>query len=461
MKKIIFGTLLLLLPFFGFAGIVNVGIGSGNLVIDGNVNSSLNSATINILGGTYTTITIQNISNSLIQNNGTVNITASAPGIYAWSISNLTNTTIQGNGTNGVRFGFVTHDIPFRAMQFTGTINGFLMKYCKFQKCLDGYSIVLTNSVTWNGTSATAWNGISFKYCRFDSCGRIHQYNGINVSGNNFIGVIKNFELFADTFTNSTPGFTVWLNGVDGFNIHGCKWQHINQDRTNLSTAYNDNGMVFALGWGSFYNNYSYDVQGYQVRCWTVSFGITVKQCLFYNNIAINHRKYSLVEVQWPPSYPVFASMTSNTYTNNYIFHNTIDSAGNGAKAGVLDGITNGLASPPGTFESNLAVIYGTGGNTYLYNNVAINVVNQTGAYNGITLADKVYNVETPYQFSDRGGNKVYLTKTAAGFNNNLSLITGSPLKAAGIHISGFPNPPDFKGQPRSNTTPSIGAIEQ
>ncbi|MGC4234290.1 MAG: hypothetical protein QM594_15030, partial [Niabella sp.] len=117
--------------------IINVGTGSGDLTIDGNnfiVNGTkrilTNGNIIKIKGGSYSSITIKNISvpengeRVVFINDGMIQF----DGNKHLRLSNLNNVTVSGAGNSGNERGFAFTNSSYRAIFLEGTLNNFTLQ---------------------------------------------------------------------------------------------------------------------------------------------------------------------------------------------------------------------------------------------------------------------------------------------------------------------------------------------
>lgn len=411
-------------PFTAKEDSILVGNGSGSILIDGTTTQINTNNIIIIRGGTYSSITIQNIhgADSLpirIVNKGLVNLMGAFNDVH---LNNCSNVILSGNGTPGIQKGFFIHDNSFRGLTIQGKVRNVTVQNIAFKNIGD-YSIYAFNSMPYAGNDSSIYINLKILNCSFDYSGGI-TFGG-DVSNGNITGLSRNIEMAHDSITNSNWGTVVFSGACDGYNIHDNYFNNINLNLTNHNSAF------LMVGNGSFYRNYIGTHQGMALRAWTLSFSnYTPKSVLIYNNINLNSLKYSSFEVQ---SFSNYMIPGKTTYSNAYIFHNT-----------------SGNLNSNHDWFSNIVDIYDlVGGTVRLDNNLGFNFypVPGTGIF---------YNLSPPLESS---GNLYYNTSSDAGFDpNKLLLNPNSPIKLAGVPDS--VQVTDFYNRPRNPTSPTVGAIE-
>lgn len=439
-------TFILLLPFVTSAGtIYNVGTGSGNLTIDGNVTKYLSGSLIVIIPGSYGTINIQNLTNVNIENgNGAVimnggNVKA---GYYnGINFTNCSNDTITRNPAiaSTVPYGFICQDNGYRPTTISGTNKNMVFEYMSYVNIGD-YNIHITAPAltTWKGTSSTLQDSaLKFFYCNFDSS----QGEPFNVDGaitaTGVTGLQKGFEVGYCTFTNCNSGDLCYAGAVDQYKMHDNTFSNIN------ATNNNDNGLFHMVGNGSFYRNYTSNYQGHLIRMWTLSFGTTSETDSVYDNIAVGSRKYSMFEYQSTAQSPANVIAAPNTtFVNMLICNNT------GADLNT---------SHDSSFDACLIDNYTmpTGSTQKIYNNLLINTFTVNGAAGRFLQWTTTGQQDTLLT----QGNVYAKSDTAAGFNEStLALESTSPAASSGIE-SWLIYPYDYWGTAFAKT-PSSGAVQ-
>lgn len=405
-----------------------VGVGSGNLVIDGKTLPIAGPTLIKIKGGNYSTITIRNFVQDsknpiYIKNNGLVEIT-SGQSIF----SNLQNVTFSGDGTPGIAKGFVFKNISYRAIKIdeTAPINDFTFQYVSFIN-IGNYVITFAKSNVYDGTVKTRSENLKFLNIDCDQTSRFFSAEG-SVSSGRAVGFLKNIEIAYLTFKNSpSVGTIVHMGNVENYDLHHNTVTNINSSNNN------HNGIFMMNGNGKFYNNYVSNHQGNAIRAWGFSLGSTPKEILIYNNIVLNSRKYSGFEVQAFDN-DIIAGVT--TYANAKIFNNTC-----------------GNINLSRDWEGNVVDVYSLkGGTCNVYNNLAFNLLTApsgSGSIAGQQTGDKPIVSNNLY----------YNTSKEAGIidETTVKLSANSPAKRKGKYDA--VSTTDFYGAVRSGS-PSIGAVE-
>lgn len=425
--------------------IYNVGTGSGDLTIDGNVSTFVDNSLIRIAPGVYGTIHIQNLNPATkitIKNgNGVVamdggNYTGGTQNIYAGlNYSNCSNLLISGNGSAD-EFGFYIHDNSYRPSSVSGHNHNVVLQHFSYKNIGDYPIIVYGSGAVWNGTDATIDNrGLKFLNNKFDNCNGAIQLGG-TVTTTQVINLTKGIEFGYNEWVNCNSGILVFAGATDHIDIHNNTFSNINE------TNNNDNGFFLIIGNGNFYRNYANSYQGHLIRLWSLSFGSTPAECLIYDNISIGSRKYSPFEWQSTEGLNVPAA-PNTTYVNIRLCNNTGGDLNYEEHTEFGACLVDNYAMPAGSTQQ-------------VYNNMLYNTFTATGINHRI------------FQFSDTAleaqaaanKNIYYTDNVAAGFNETtLSLSDGSPAKNAGLgeHLI---NPLDYHNVPFNTTAPSIGAVE-
>lgn len=431
-------------PQPNYSQIYTVGIGSGDLTLDGNVDTYDDNSLILILPGTYGTITFQNINPATMitikNGSGVVRMDGGDyeggnENIYAGlNFNNCSNLLISGNGSND-EFGFYIHDNRYRTTEISGVNRNVTMQYFLYENIGD-YSIHVTgNNTIWDGTDDSIDNyNLKFLRNRFNNCNGSSVLDGF-VTTTAVYDLTKMIEFGYNEWINCDSGNLVFVGATDQIDIHDNIFSNIN------ITNNNDNGCFMFTGNGNFYRNYANSYQGHVLRLWSLSFGTTPEDCLIYDNICIGSRKYSPFEWQSTVGENV-KDAPNTTYVNIKLCNNT---------GGNLNYEQNT------SFDACLIDNYGmpTGSTQEVYNNMLYNTFTSNG------IAHRIY------QFSDStvesqaiaDKNIYYADNVIAGFNEILlSLSSNSPAKDAGLsgHLI---YPLDYHNKPFNASNPSIGGI--
>lgn len=403
---------------------INVGIGSGNLTIDGNTFDFKCNDLILIAGGKYNGIEIKNIRSAdgcpiTIKNDGLVEVSGD---FNQMTLSNLKNLTISGNGTNGLAKGFLFRDNKYRAIQMSGMIDKFTLQHIEFKNIKDA-DISYQYKKTYDGSEDSYSKDLKFLNISCENTSGLLSFAG-GIENGIISGLVRNIEVAYVDFKNSPDaGSVVYMGNVEDFDIHDNR---IN----NINTINNNHNGVFSLsGNGKFYNNLISNHQGNSIRAWGHSIGRNPKTLLIYNNIVVNSRKYSGFEVQ---AFSDRMISGSTTFVNAAVFNNTC-----------------GNLNLSNDWQGNVVDVYSLkGGKCDVYNNLAYNF--QPGSVIAGQQAELV-----PNSFN----NLYFKTISEAGIvdEKTFTLTANSPAKAKGV--SNQLTVKDFYGKTRGSQ-PSIGAIE-
>ncbi|AHF17062.1 hypothetical protein [Niabella soli] len=332
-----------------------VGKGSGDLLIDGN-NFVMNGAKMNlqngdsikIQGGSYNSISVQNISvpdgnRVTIANAGLISLDGTDKML---TLSNLNNVTVSGGGVNGMSRGFAFLNNSYRAVILEGTINNFTLQNMLFKNIGD-YVIYYNDldKLVYDGSAQSYRSNIAFLNLDGENINTFINLPG-DISNSNFTGLLRNVEVGHISCINSPGiGIVVSLGACEDYNVHDNLINNINSQNDN------HNGIFMLSGNGKFYNNTVKNHQGNAIRAWLYSVS-SPKTVEIYNNIVYNSRKYSAFEVQVPPyvkASPLFKPANAKVYNNT---------------AGQMN---TSLSSFPG----RLLDLYNTYGTLEFYNNLA------------------------------------------------------------------------------------------
>lgn len=404
---------------------IEVGTGSGNLLIDGNKLSLKCKDLIKIKGGTYKGIIIQNIVSDdgcpiTIKNNGLVQISGD---FNQMDLINLKNVTISGDGTDKLDKGFLFTDNSYRAVTMNGNINSFTLQNVAF-KNIGNYVVSYLVNKNYTGSEDSYSKNLRFLNISCDNTNQFLTISG-TVKDGNISGLVKNLEIAYLDFQNSpNVGSVVYVGNGEDYNIHNNRINNINTNNNN------HNGIFQMCGNGSFYNNYVSNHQGNAIRAWGHSIGSTPKNIFIYNNIVVNSRKYSGFEVQ---AYRFNIIGGTTTYTNAKVFNNT---------CGNLNSSNDWVGSVVDVYSL-------MGGTCDVFNNIGYNFQPGSGVIN--QQADLKPNGYTNLYFKD---------SSAAGLvdQSTFRLTSGSSAKNSGSALPFVVK--DFYGNVRSAAKPSLGAVE-
>jgi hypothetical protein len=406
---------------------IDMGTGSGELVIDGSTLSLQCNDRIRIAKGSYKKITIKNIQASTgcsiqIVNNGLVEI---AGDYNQMNLSNLKGVIISGNGDPSIPYGFQFHDNASRSIDITKPFNDCTIQNVSF-KNIKSWIIIYNNTDTYNGSADSYSRNLKFLNISCENTARLINFPGSAENGAN-TGLIRGLEIANLNFRNSsTAGSVVWVGNVEDYSIH-----HNRID--NINSANNEhNGIFQMMGNGKFYNNYISNHQGNAIRAWCYAVGSTPKEILIYNNIVVNSRKYSAFEVQTIQAYVNPAL----TYCNVKVYNNTC-----------------GNLNLSKDWYGNLVDVYTLqGGTCQVFNNIGFN-------FPGLNPVDKISNQQGPTKPEDLG-NLYFNSSAEVGFSNEekYTLSSTSPAKNKGKSYPLLTT--DYYDIARKTSSPSYGAVE-
>ena len=414
-------------PIVGNYRTINVGTGSGDLVIDGSTLALQCNDHIKITRGSYKSITIKDISAAdgcsiVITNDGLVDI---AGDFSQMNLSNLKGVTLSGDGDPNIEYGFQFHDNVYKAIMISKSYNRCTIQYVSFKNIRD-YVITFASDLVYNGTESSYSKDLKFLNNFCENTSSYLQFSG-SVENGKIVGLVKNIEIANLKFVNSsTVGTMVWIGCVEGYDVHNNRVDNIN------SANNNHNGIFHLLGNGKFHDNYVSNHQGNALRAWTFSLGSTPKEVLIYNNIVVNSRKYSAFETQSFANY-VSAQVT---YANTKVYNNTC-----------------GNLNLEKDWYANIVDIYNLqGGTCKVFNNIGFN-------FPSPNPNSKIYNQQS-VTIPENTNNLYFDSPVAANFadESRFSLKQSSSAKNAGIAVTGLLK--DYYTTIRSSNKPSIGAVE-
>lgn len=415
-------------PLFSY----EVGLGSGNLVIDGTTFTINGPSIIKIKSGTYSTITVKNfIQNDAtpvyIKNSGLVEFTSGQS-----TFSNLRNVTFSGDGTPGIDKGFVFRDISYRAIKLdeNSSINKFTFQHVSF-KNIGNLVIAFLREKPYDGTPDSYSEDLKFLHIDCDNTSSLLACGGYidGDNANSVVGVIKNLEVGYVNFKNSPGvGNVVYAQNAENYDIHHNIVNNIN---TGYTTGHP--GIFMMGGHGKFHHNQISNHYGNAIRAWGHAIGSTPKDILIYNNIVYNSRKYSGFEVQ---AFDYTIIPGKSTYTNAKVFNNTV-----------------GNINLSKDWQGNVIDVYSlNGGKCDVFNNLAFNL------YSSGT--DQVYIAGQQSNLKATEANNIYFkTSKDAGILDESSFKLSGSSSAKGKGRYEVLLKDDYYGATRANS-PSIGAVE-
>jgi hypothetical protein len=408
--------------------VIEVGLGSGNLVVDGATLGIQCNDRIVIAKGSYTSISIKNIQSpegctTLITNGGLVEIKGD---FSQMNLSNLKGVNISGDGDPKIAYGFQFSDNVYRSILISKPYNRATIQHMSF-KNIDDYVITYNPNTTYDGTEASYSKDLKFLNLSCENTSSLIQFPG-SVENGNIVSLIRNLEISNLIFKNSSSvGTMIWVGNVENYNVHHNRVDNIN------SANNNHNGIFHFVGNGTFHDNYISNHQGNALRAWTFSIGDRAnKDVLIYNNIVVNSRKYSAFEVQSFDNY----MRGQITYVNASIFNNTC-----------------GNLNMNKDWYGNVVDVYNLqGGTCQVFNNIGFN----------FPAPNPVNNITNQQSSTKPEGNtNLYFNNIDdVGFadNTKFTLKSSSAAKNKGQSIPSLSK--DYYGTGRKVGAPSIGAVE-
>ncbi len=316
-KLLIFSVLAFVLLYFSSLAkastiVLNVGSGTGNLVIDGSSYTKNNHYIIKVKAGIYTGITIQNINlneQAIIQNKGLVQLAGNSASM---NLSNVSNLTVTGTGAPGITQGFYFHDNNYRPVSVNGLTHNLTLQNFKFSNTGDYTISFSTGNTVYDGSDKTCFYNVKLANITCSGTGQFLQMGG-GFNNGVITGLVKNLEISGLNFSNSDCGVAIYVGDAEAYNIHNNIINNINKKNNN------HNGIFLMIGNGSFHDNLIENHQGNAIRAWGVSIGTKPQNVLIYNNVVHDSRKYSAFEVQ------SFANMIfpgKSTFVNVSVYNN-------------------------------------------------------------------------------------------------------------------------------------------
>jgi hypothetical protein len=348
------------------AVIYNVGIGSGNLTIDGKGYLINKNFLIKIKAGNYKTITLKNLLapkglRIFIKNDGEVRV---LEGMFT---DNINNVTISGNNVPNLTYGFKFENIPYRAISMNGKMSGVTIRNVSF-KNVANYVIAGERSngseLAYKGTPETRTENLKILNCYFENAGPIIFGGQLNNDAREDSGLFKDVEIAFNKFENSpNVGSVCTFTNVEDYNIHSNIVNNINRNNNN------HNGVFYMQGNGLFHDNKLTNYQGNAIRMWLYSRGTMPKTVEIYNNTCYNTRKYGGFELQ---AFKRNLIVNKSTFANAKIYNNTV-----------------GQMNTSNDWEGQILDLYYTGGTLEYYNNLGFDLV----ATNNNSITNMINNM--------------------------------------------------------------------
>ena len=410
-----------------------VGEGKGTLIIDGNTKKYTCNTHIRIKEGSYSNITIRNLTGKsgcpfVITNEGTVRFDGSGRTLF---LEDLSYVEILGNSNSSLKYGFVFQNSRNEAIKISGAINHFTLSNARFDG-INAYGVISYKpTLVYNGSEDSFLKDLHFLNLESEGSGTLIRFE--SQEGNrNIIGLIRGIEIAGVHFSKSPQvGSVIVLGKAEDVDLHNNLIEDIN------SSSSNHNGVFYIQGNGKFYNNIVRNHQGNAIRAWIFSIGNTPKEMLIYNNIVINSREYGAFELQ---AFDRDIIPGISTFANAKVFNNTCGD----------------LKPKGGSFPAQIVDLYGLfGGECEIFNNIGYSFY-RVGQNNTNYFWNQLGNTSP----SKHSHNVYFDNYQQAGIVINdakLLLSDGSPLKHAAEPF--YLLTEDIYGNKRGSK-PSIGAIE-
>ncbi|MGN7205942.1 hypothetical protein ACTHQF_16840 [Pedobacter sp. SAFR-022] len=370
------------------AKLINIGVGYGNLMIDGNTLNITGNAKILIMEGAYQTVTLKNLIAQdgyriYVKGSGVVSVTES---MYT---DNLKNVTISGEINDDIKHGFKFQDIKYRAILMNGSLTGVTLKNLQF-KNVSNYVIAGERSngqdFRYLGTPETRTQKFKILNCIFENAGTISFGGSFDKNKGEDTGFFQDVEIAYNTFQNTDAGSVCSFTNVQNYNIHHNVVNNVN------FTNNNHNGIFFMEGSGSFHDNKLTNYQGNAIRMWLYSRGNVPETNMIYNNICYNTRKYGAFELQ---AFERQIAPGKTTFVNAKVFNNTV-----------------GRMNTSKDWDGQILDLYNTGGSLEFYNNLGFELVSNTAQ-----PSNMIHNISGVKPLVDKN-NLYYKTLNDAVYDN-------------------------------------------
>jgi PKD repeat protein len=297
-------------------------VGSGSGFIDyPNAQATLNlrdDDTIVINPGRYKLMNFRNITASPghkihITNGGVVEFYDPSPSTF----SNLTNVEIRGNGVAGLEYGFYMHDL-IRGISIDGTMSGVYFSYIKMVNIRDYCVFFYNPSIVYNGTNAPTSIYYDIKFLHFSVSNIMTTFLQLGLFGrvmdDGLVSMFRKLEVAYCTVDHTDQQDVFHLSKVQDANIHHNKLIHLG------ANDFRHTGIIYLYGSGEVHHNYISDYWGSGLRAH--SFSLDAPGVVnIYNNVMVNSRKYSGIEVQCTPEDIAYSPYMR--YCNFKVYNNT------------------------------------------------------------------------------------------------------------------------------------------
>ncbi len=414
-------------------------VGSGSGFIDyPNAQATLNlqdGDTVVINPGKYKLMNFRNITASAgrkiyITNGGLVEFNDPSPSTF----SNLTNVEIRGDGVPGIPFGFYMHDL-IRGISIDGAMSGVYFSYIKMVNIKD-YGVFFYNpSLVYNGTNSNTSLFYDIKFLHFSVSNIMASFLQLGLFGrvmdDGLVSMFRKLEVAYCTVDYTDQQDVFHLSKVLEANIHHNRLSHLG------ANDFRHTGIIYLYGSGAVHHNYISDYWGSGLRAHSFSLD-TVGVVNIYNNVMVNSRKYSGIEVQCTPEDIAYSSYMR--YCNFKVYNNTF---GNLSAADWQAAMIDSYNAVGGTIE--------------IKNNLGFNI-----------QRDKPYDPTRNYVYTqlnitkpDTAGNRYFTTSVAAGLTDDSSCLLNinSPVIDKGVSLLLVQDDIDGITRPQSGAF-DIGAHE-
>lgn len=414
-------------------------VGSGSGFIDyPNAQATLNlqdGDTVVINPGKYKLMNFRNITASAgrkiyITNGGLVEFNDPSPSTF----SNLTNVEIRGDGVPGIPFGFYMHDL-IRGISIDGTMSGVYFSYIKMVNIKDYGVFFYNSSLVYNGTNSNTSLFYDIKFLHFSVSNIMTSFLQLGLFGrvmdDGLVSMFRKLEVAYCTVDYTDQQDVFHLSKVLEANIHHNRLTHLG------ANDFRHTGIIYLYGSGAVHHNYIADYWGSGLRAHSFSLD-TAGVVNIYNNVMVNSRKYSGIEVQCTPEDIAYSSYMR--YCNFKVYNNTF---GNLSAADWQAAMIDSYNAAGGTIE--------------IKNNLGFNI-----------QRDKPYDPTRNYVYTqlnitkpDTAGNRYFTSSVAAGLTDDSSCLLNinSPAINKGVSLPLVQDDIDGITRPQSGAF-DIGAHE-
>lgn len=319
---------------------IELGTGSGDLIIDGSDEILKDKRLILIKGGIYGHVFIRNLKGTsdepiAIKNLGQVSIRG------VMDIDNVSHVLVAGDHEHNLQYGFIFQNIPYRAITLIGELSGLTLTNMSFKDVKD-YVIFIEAS---KGRRARK-EQLKILNSKFENAGGIQYVSHLESDGDQEF--LNGFEFANNIVKNTSAGNFVYIENVQDYDIHHNTVDNVNSNNDE------HNGVFHMIGNGKFHSNKVTNYQGNMLRAWAFSRGNSTSTIEIYNNIGYNSRKYGAFEIQGFDRYIISGK---TTIANAKVHNNTV-----------------GKMNTSKDWEGVILDLYSYGGTLEYYNNLGFDL---------------------------------------------------------------------------------------